>query len=562
MSNESFRRAVNIESAVRRQKEFWNVRRSILDSWTNGEAFGPFQVRPNNHPTKSKSSKKTYHLQGSSAQVAGLGLGDDVQIVDKQGTFIGKGNVGRGSLTTDYLLPTTVFLLRTRIFSATPDYSDLPDWPDPQKLFSNAQTAQIPSKYLTGLDQASLRAFAGVSGKNHFYGVKGPPGTGKTSLLGKIVAYLVGGLGQKVLIVANAHKAVDEALLATISARDTFGQSFEVVKKMSDRTRFKRSQLYGKCFHWYGKNFDLEAAGGCAVGAVMASTFTNQKYDMVIIDEAGQIPIFSAAKLASLSDSFAFFGDNSQLPPILEAQHEEEVSQSCLSYLMRHDPQRSLVVELEVTHRLNRALCSTVGKFFYPEIDFRPSLQNADSYFTPPRKFPAPQGLGWINISNSHSSNSNTEEVDRVAELVKALKDQPAQFDQQLQKITADDIAVLTPFKVQERLLAEKLEPLGVRTIGTVDIMQGQSKAIVIFCLTATNPHYIASCSQWLFEPNRLNVGISRAKTGCYMVANREILEEVVPSSALGMTRLEQAKKLLDAFLPLPIAPAPEECEK
>jgi hypothetical protein len=549
MSNENFRRAVNIESAVRRQKEFWNVRRSLLDSWINGEAFGPFQVQPNNHPTKSKSSKKTYHLQGNNTQLAGLGLGDEVQIVDKQGNFIGKGTVGRGSLSADYLLPSTIFLLRTRVFSATPDYSDLPDWPDPQKLFSNAQSAHVPAQYLAGLDQASIRAFAGVAGKNHFFGVKGPPGTGKTSLLGRIVAYLVGELGQKVLIVANAHKAVDEALLATLQARDTFGHNFDVVKKMSDRTRFKRSQLHGKCILWTGKSFDLANSGGCVVGAVMASTFHNQRYDTVIVDEAGQIPIFSAAKLAGLSDAFAFFGDDSQLPPILEAQHEEEVSQSCLSYLMRHDPQRSLVVELEVTHRLNKALCRTVGTFFYPEIDFRASPQNADSYFVPPVGFPAPQGLGWIGIANQHSSNSNHEEVDKVAELVKALKDQPAQFDRQLQKIASDDIAVLTPFKVQERLLAEKLEPLGVRTIGTVDIMQGQSKAIVIFCLTATNPHYIAACSQWLFEPNRLNVGISRAKSGCYMIANRQILDEVVPSSALGMTRLEHAKKLLDAFI-------------
>lgn len=553
MSNESFRRAVNIEAAVRRQREFWNVRRSLLDSWINGEAFGPFQVQPNNHPTKSKSSKKAYHLQGNGTQLAGLGHGDDVQIVDKQGGFIGKGTIGRGSISTDYLLPATVFLLRTRIFSATPDYSDLPDWPDPQKLFSNAQSAQIPAPYLAGLDQASIRAFMGVAGGNHFFGVKGPPGTGKTSLLGKIVAYLVGELGQKVLIVANAHKAVDEALLATLSARDAHGHSFSVVKKMSDRARFKRSQLHGKCVLWAGKSFDLASSGGCVVGAVMASTFNNQRYDMVIVDEAGQIPIFAAAKLAGLSESFAFFGDDSQLPPILEAQHEEEVSQSSLAYLMRHDPQRSLVVELEVTHRLNQALCHTVGRFFYPEIDFRPSPQNVGSYFVPPAGFPAPHGLGWVNITNNHSSNSNSEEVDKVVELVKALKGQPAQFDKQMQSIVSDDIAVLTPFKVQERLLAEKLEPLGVRTIGTVDIMQGQSKAIVIFCLTATNPHYIASCSQWLFEPNRLNVGISRAKSGCYMIANREILETVVPSSALGMTRLEQAKKLLDAFItPIP----------
>lgn len=550
MSSESFRRALTLEASVRQQKDFWNTQRSILDSHANGDAFGPFSVTAHNHPSKqAENKKKSYQLHGGSTQKAGLGSEEEVHILDGHGKFIGKGMTKTGYLRTDYDLPATIFLLRRGIFVNQPDYSDLPDWPDAQKLLSNASYIPLPDQYMSGLDPVSARAFSGVAACNHFFGVKGPPGTGKTSLLGRIAAYLAGELGKKVLVVANAHKAVDEALLNAIDAKHKFGLQFDVVKKMSNSGRFKSSGMHGKCTLWTtNKPFDLANSKGCVVGSVLASTYQNQLYDMVIIDEAGQIPIFSAAKLSPLADSFAFFGDNSQLPPILEAQHEEEVSQSCLSYLMRYDASRSRVVELEVTHRLNTSICRIVGDFFYPEISFRPSSQNAGSFFVPPAQYPAPSGLGWVEITNTTSSNNNHEEVDRVVDLVTKLKGQPANFDNQLQKLTAEDIAVLTPFKVQERLLTEKLGPLGVKTVGTVDIMQGQSKAIVIFCLTATNPAYIASCTQWLFEPNRLNVGISRAKTGCYMVGNRRALDQVIPSSALGMSRLETAKKLLDAF--------------
>ena len=541
MSLEDFKRAAVIERSVKMQKDFWNNRRSIVDLCSSGTAFGPFK---RGEKTEAGGS---YKLEGIGS-FAGFSQDDQVGIVSPTGEFVGTGKYAGDEIISDYVLPEQFFLTRQPVFTRTIDYDSLPQWPDGSKLNAPANFSPVPSRYTAGMDPVARQAFEGVTALNYMFGVKGPPGTGKTTLIGRAIAYLSGVMGKRVLILANAHKAVDEALLDITESRHRFGLSFDVIKKTSKVRQFRQSALNGACKLWGAKDYELPEAG-CVVGAVLASTFQEKyQYDLVVIDEAGQVPLFLGAKVAGLASSFAFFGDNSQLPPILEAQHEEHVKRSCLTYLMDNDPTGSHVVELEVTHRLPERLASVVGNHFYPSLRFRPSENNRRSTFDAPREFPTRENLGVIRTSNDTSTNVNEEEADIVYDLVSRLIGRRAIFDRKSKTLSPEDIAVLTPFKMQERLLLGKLSKTGVKTIGTVDIMQGQSKAVVIFCTTSTDPKYIGTCAHWLFEPNRINVGISRAKAGCYVVVNPVSLERAIPATAAGIVRLEQAKQVIADF--------------
>jgi uncharacterized protein len=70
--------------------------------------------------------------------------------------------------------------------------------------------------------------------------------------------------------------------------------------------------------------------------------------------------------------------------------------------------------------------------------------------------------------------------------------------------------------------LSEKLP--GFR-IGTVDKFQGQEAAIVIYSMTSSSPHDAPRGMGFLYNPNRLNVATSRAKSVAILVATSRLLE-------------------------------------
>ena len=76
--------------------------------------------------------------------------------------------------------------------------------------------------------------------------------------------------------------------------------------------------------------------------------------------------------------------------------------------------------------------------------------------------------------------------------------------------ISEKDILIIAPFNVQVNYLKRKLNKK--LKIGTVDNFQGQEALISIFSLTSSSGEDAPRGLDFLLEPNRLNVAISRAK--------------------------------------------------
>jgi uncharacterized protein len=83
--------------------------------------------------------------------------------------------------------------------------------------------------------------------------------------------------------------------------------------------------------------------------------------------------------------------------------------------------------------------------------------------------------------------------------------------------MTANDILVVTPYNLQVGRLEQRLHPIYV---GTVDKLQGQEAAIVIFSMCASSGEASPRGIEFLFSRNRLNVAISRAQTLAVVVAS------------------------------------------
>ena len=80
-----------------------------------------------------------------------------------------------------------------------------------------------------------------------------------------------------------------------------------------------------------------------------------------------------------------------------------------------------------------------------------------------------------------------------------------------------NDIAVITPFRKQVRLLRSKANEMfpeeQTPLIDTVERLQGQDVNCIILSFAASDKEYIDQMNGFLFDDNRLNVMISRAKT-------------------------------------------------
>lgn len=87
--------------------------------------------------------------------------------------------------------------------------------------------------------------------------------------------------------------------------------------------------------------------------------------------------------------------------------------------------------------------------------------------------------------------------------------------------LQSKDIMVVSPYNLQVNLLIEHLQ--GVK-IGTIDKFQGREAPVAIISMTASDVSEAPRGLDFLFNINRLNVALSRAKALAILVASPELL--------------------------------------
>jgi len=94
------------------------------------------------------------------------------------------------------------------------------------------------------------------------------------------------------------------------------------------------------------------------------------------------------------------------------------------------------------------------------------------------------------------------------------------------------DIAVITPFRAQANAIRIALQevdldriPSRELVIDTVERMQGQEREVVIVSLTTSDPAWVTRLAEFYFQPERLNVAVTRAKRKLILVGSPLVLE-------------------------------------
>jgi uncharacterized protein len=61
--------------------------------------------------------------------------------------------------------------------------------------------------------------------------------------------------------------------------------------------------------------------------------------------------------------------------------------------------------------------------------------------------------------------------------------------------------------------------------VGTIDKFQGQEAQVVIVSMATSNEEYLPRNIEFLYDKNRLNVAVSRAKCAAIVVASPDLLK-------------------------------------
>lgn len=393
--------------------------------------------------------------------------------------------------------------------------------------------------------------------------IHGPPGTGKTTTVVELIVQAVAG-GDRVLASAPSNLAVDNMLERLIEAGvnvirighparvlpqlrertlDLIVQThpdMQLVKKLTQQatSTFAKADRYTRARPAPGEKRQLrEEARQLLADAkriesqlvrslldrcdVLCSTTTGldsdllgqRRFDLAVIDEACQavepgcwIPVLR-------SERIVLAGDHCQLPPTVLSREaaQEGFHVSMLERLVERFGD-SAVRRLDVQYRMHQTIMRFSSEQFYegsltaaPEVAEHRLDQletvGANEWTAGPLQFLDTAGSGAEEEQEPDGeSRLNPGEAEWVERVVGEWLNSG---------LAASDIAVISPYGAQVRLLRERLREAGDLEVDTVDGFQGREKEAVVVSLVRSNNEGEIG---FLGDTRRMNVAWTRAR--------------------------------------------------
>ena len=400
--------------------------------------------------------------------------------------------------------------------------------------------------------------------KNKFSLIKGPPGTGKSTVLA-VLAYHLNNLKKKIhkiLICAPSNRAVDNIsiLLRKIKSIkfvrvlspekelcEDIDQTYSLYKlvkeeiyknpKSNERiiNLMERREKYGnlnkKDFDEYKKmlsNFEEKIIDS---SDIILSTISNSAdsrlkdyyFPIVIIDEATQslepdclLPLYHKAEMTIL------IGDEKQLGPIVISKDAETsgFEISLFERLSFYYEGSNFISILNEQYRMHEFLYRFSNEKFYQNQMITRTKNSLDKKVI--NEFP------WPNKNNPslfyHYTQSeeieiksyyNIAEIFHIYEIVKRLTKAG---------VEPENIGIITAYNAQKHRLWEKFyenQNYEKIRIESVDGFQGMEKDYIIISTVRSNENGFLG---FLRSPKRLNVALTRAKKGLIILGNCQCL--------------------------------------
>ena len=341
--------------------------------------------------------------------------------------------------------------------------------------------------------------------------IQGPPGTGKTRVL-SLIARLMVARGERILMTSHTHTAINNAL------NKIFGEGVPTVKVGRD-TQSKGLDVAIATVSGLDAWEERPRSGGYVVGATPFATcntrLENYEFDTILFDEASQVTVPLALMAMRKGKRYIFVGDHQQLPPVLQSR--SILSKDSMSVFTTLTSQAAgLSVMLQETYRMNRWLTAWPSDTYYgtqlravgPNSERCLKLDLVEPRFA--EVFDPAASAIFIPTLDSSARTRNFRDAELVVQLCQAAADGG---------LALSEIGIVSPYRAHGRLvrglLAKAFGAAVARNVvaDTVERMQGQERELIILSLATGDEVFLAAIAEFFFQPERLNVSITRAKT-------------------------------------------------
>lgn len=355
--------------------------------------------------------------------------------------------------------------------------------------------------------------------------IHGPPGTGKTRVIVEIIRRLAE-LGKSVLLTADSNPATDNALFGgsdtTKADPNSLAHYAEGSPSHQDELDVFRFNAHNSSHRLLGIEdwFDPSCSPWTADVVVTTNNSAGKladmgrKFDYAVIDEAAQATLPSAAIPYSISNHLILVGDHEQLPPFRHSDIKadpDDLPLSMFEYL--YGPNSifgtKLGVQLKTQYRMHSDIASLPNSLTYDgEISSGVSREPVVED-TPIRVFDVTSRNSPNEKKKGYSTENRAEALCCGIEANYLLE----------QGLDPHDIGIATPYRAQVRALNEALADVGIDAetrekiyYDTISGFQGSERTAMICSFVRSNRDGNVGFLESHDGPNRLNVGLSRAK--------------------------------------------------
>jgi len=346
-----------------------------------------------------------------------------------------------------------------------------------------------------------------------------------------------------------------------------YGSIIKTIEELKSNINNRQSSLYETFLEY------VDVVGATCIGINSNKKFQNIPFDVVIVDESGQIQLHNLMVPLSRASKAILVGDHKQLPPIVDDQLLSEIEEQGYdaSFL-----EKSWFEKLwETTPQDHKTMLDT--QFRCPSIisDFVSDAFYDSKYYAGPgmeKKKPIldsfKSSMVFIDTSKVKSNEETSRRIDNrtevlgnkieteiiISTLQNMIKELPELADN-------NEIGVIVPYanhvqEVKKEIKRRKID-IGALSlndlIASVDSYQGQERDVVIFAFSRSNKRgQVGFLSDW----RRLNVAVTRTKKQLIMIGNMNTLTketrnpndtEFKNSMKMLKNILEKNSSLLDA---------------
>ncbi|HEX9936563.1 MAG TPA: ATP-binding protein, partial [Longimicrobium sp.] len=403
----------------------------------------------------------------------------------------------------------------------------------------------------------------------------GPPGTGKTyllawTLLGLAAAAKSAGHPLRILVSAATHRAIANVLVRI--ARELAAAGIEsplrLVKLASRGTEADR-ELEGagvelvKDERLEGLLAESDETGlPVVVGSTVWSLWKRMKaagdeegeasdvpiapmFDVVVIDEASQMKV--ADSLIALSSirrggRVLLCGDHRQLAPIVRGSYDG--GNTLFGSAFAHFTEKFGRKTLRESRRMNGPLVAYPRHVFYPglvsvdparRLSIAPAGDAGDAMDAVVREaFLRPEDSVVFATYAGYTATARNPFEARLAARIATLAHAELRNPATGEAYTADGfreqgLAILSPHRAQNSAILHELVRAGwaygeLPIVDTVERMQGNEREMIIVSYAVADHEYAEREAEFLLDPNRFNVAITRPRAKLVLLVSDHVL--------------------------------------